>query len=103
MCHNPLMFTVHYPRRAVKDIRRIPADIANVFLTRIEAVAVALGDDPAADIAAALPAIDVARLAGQDDEAYRLRFRRWRALFVVDRPALLLTVYRVAKREDAYR
>jgi mRNA interferase RelE/StbE len=84
----PLELT--FTRRAVKDLRALPAADRRRILERLERHA--LEPDGAGQ--------DVVRLAGTPD-GYRLRAGDWRALFCVR--GSVMEVQRVLHRREAYR
>ena len=85
------MFETLYSPTAIKQLRRIPANIARRIMDRIEQVA---ADPHAADN-------NVSRLKGRPE--MRLRVGDWRVLFTIDENARVLTVLHVAPRGSVYR
>jgi mRNA interferase RelE/StbE len=79
-------------KKALRDLKGLPKDVAKEFLDRMEAIAA----DPFATNA------NVERMKGMED-AWRLRKGDWRALYVVDRKAQTVSLERVKHRREVYR
>lgn len=85
------MFETLYTPTAIRELRRIPANVARRIMGRIERVA---ADPQAADN-------NVSKLKGRPE--MRLRVGDWRVLFTLDETARVITVLHVAPRGSVYR
>ena len=85
------MFETLYTPTAIRELRRIPTNIARWIMERIERIA---ADPHAANN-------NVSRLKGRSE--MRLRVGDWRVLFTIDETARVLTVLHVAPRGSVYR
>ena len=83
-------YSVLVGRRAERDLRRLPTDIARRALTAIRS----LEADPISR--------QSEKLAGSSTE-YRLRVGSYRVLYEVDHQARTVHVHRVRHRREAYR
>ena len=85
------MFETLYTPAAIKQLRRIPTNIARRIMARIERI---VANTRAADN-------NVSKLKGRPE--MRLRVGDWRVLFTIDEKAQVLTVLHVAPRGRVYR
>ena len=85
------MFETLYTPTAIRELRRIPTNIARRIMERIEQVAAVLH---AADN-------NLSKLKGRPE--MRLRVGNWRILFTIEETARALTVLHVAPRGSVYR
>lgn len=83
------MYTVEYTRDAVKALSRMPRNLRERVVSKIEELA----RDP-------FGAANVKQLVGQP--GYRLRVGDWRVIYDVEQGRLLVRVLRIAARGGAY-
>lgn len=84
------MYAVNISKDANKTLRRMPRNISDVIVTKIEKLAA----DPYA------PNNNVRALAGRP--GYRLRVGDWRVIYDLDDSLRILAVERIAPRGGAY-
>jgi mRNA-degrading endonuclease RelE of RelBE toxin-antitoxin system len=85
-----MAWTVHYSRRAERDLE----NLADVLRSHILFVIRLAADDPGR--------ISLAKLKGRPGE-WRIRTGAWRIIVELDNRAGTMTVLRVLPRKDAYR
>lgn len=85
------MFETRYAPEAIRQLRRMPANVARRVMARVDRVA---ADPRAADN-------NVSRLKGRPE--MRLRVGDWRVLFTIDEKAQVLKVLYIAPRGRVYR
>ena len=85
-----MTYEVDFSKRAKKELDRLPLAVRVSFLPKIKALA----DDPRPP--------GSKKLAGQK-ESYRIRDGDYRALYTIHDDIVLVYVFRVEPRKDAYR
>ena len=85
-----MTYRVELTRAAARQVKRLPAEVRERILARLEALA----EDPR-------PA-GVRKLAGTED-GYRVRVGAYRVLYRVEDDRLVVLVVRVSHRREAYR
>ena len=90
ICEHTRMFTVTYSKRALKAMRRLPANKARLIKAKLCELAV----DPE-------QMRNVKKLTNHP--GYRLRVGDWRVIYVVEHEELRVVVIDVASRGEAYR
>lgn len=83
------MYTIRHTAAALKALRRMPRNIAELIRQKLREVAA----DPAT-------ARNVKRLKGRD--GYRLRVGDWRVIFTIANGELVLIVIEIGPRGDIY-
>lgn len=83
------MYSIEYTRDAVKALARMPRNLRERVVSKIEELA----RDP-------FGAANVKQLVGQP--GYRLRVGDWRVIYDVEQGRLLVRVLRIAPRGGAY-
>lgn len=84
------MYQIEYSRQSIRSLRRMPANMAMLIRSKIEAVA----QDP-------FGAQGVKKLAGRDE--YRLRVGDWRVLYFLDGQRLRVLVTEIGPRGGIYQ
>ena len=84
------MYQIEYSRRSIRALRRMPANVAVLIRSKIEAVA----QNP-------FGAQGVKKLVGRD--AYRLRVGDWRVLYFLDGQRLRVLVMEIGPRGGVYQ
>lgn len=86
-----MSYSVRLESRAERDLQHIPSDV----LRRIDARLMALGRDPRPR--------GVAKLQGREGLGWRVRVGDYRILYTIDDDAMVVSVYRVRSRGEAYK
>jgi mRNA interferase RelE/StbE len=85
-----MAYDLNYTPAAAKDLAGLPKADARRIIAKLEAVA-----------ANPISAAGVVKLTNR--EGYRIRSGNWRAVFLLDRGRLVVTVVKVEKRGSVYR
>jgi len=84
------MYQIEYSKQSIRALRRMPANVAMLIRSKIEAVA----QDP-------LGAQGGKKLVGRDE--YRLRVGDWRVLYFLDGQRLRVLVTEIGPRGGVYQ
>ena len=84
------MYSVVFTKQAVRTLRRMPKNIANLIREKIDTIAV----DPYA------PHNNVTKLVGRT--GYRLRIGDWRVIYEVQDEQLVMLVVTIGPRGEVY-
>ena len=89
ICYNEVMLTIRYTADAIKVLRRIPRNTAELIRQKVQEVA----SDPAG-------ARNVKKLRGR--EGFRLRVGDWRVVYEIKADVLILIVIDIGPRGGIY-
>lgn len=84
------MYSVTFTKQAVRTLRRIPKNIANLIREKIDTIAL----DPYA------PHNNVTKLVGRS--GYRLRVGDWRVIYELQDAQLVMLVVKIGPRGEIY-
>lgn len=84
------MYSVAFTKEALKTLRRIPRNVANLIREKIDTIAA----DPYA------PHNNVTKLVGRP--GYRLRIGDWRVIYNLQDEQLVMLVIKIRPRGDVY-
>jgi mRNA interferase RelE/StbE len=84
------MFSIEYTKQAVKALLAMPANVRELVISKIQALAV----DP-------VNAANVKKLVGRP--GYRLRVGDWRVIYTLDAGRLVILVLDIGARGSIYK
>ena len=86
-----MVYTVELTKQAAKSLRKLPADVRETIIVKIEELA----KDPFS------PNLDIKKLQGRD--GYRLRVGNWRIIYDLYKQQLLIVVIKIGDRKEVYK
>lgn len=84
------MYELLIERRAEKDLRKLPRDIARLVINKIKTLATE-------------PRMIGSHKLRDSDNAYRIRIGDYRILYEINDKKKIVRIYRIRHRKDVYR
>jgi len=84
------MFQIAYTRKALKGLKKMPANVVSGFMKGFSQLANGKGED-----------LDIKKLQGRD--GYRMRIGQWRAIYTYEDDQLVILVLDAGPRGGIYK